>query len=200
MKLWFQKDTDDTPPAANPPKPPAPTPIPTPQPAPTPAPTPATTPTPAPAPTSAPTPAPKPTETAEQQPSQRVLYRALMDALYDAVLLIDDKGYVVDGNARVLNTFGYTTNDLWNMPMSALVKGFGPGVLLKLSEPLKERRSVIISGRGIRKDGTLFTAEITVGSLKLGRNENILMTVRDITNRTPAAKPAAQKIVRLAKA
>ena len=144
--------------------------------------------------------------------NQRELYRNLMNALYDAVLLVDDKGYVVDNNARVENTFGYSLSEMWDMSLQKLIKGFGPHVLLKLSEPLSEGRPVIIDGRGIRKDGSLFSAEITVGKVKLARIENLLFSVRDIGKRLlaaqekiraqmQAAKPAAPatppKVVRL---
>ena len=144
--------------------------------------------------------------------NQRELYRNLMNALYDAVLLVDDKGYVVDNNARVENTFGYSLSEMWDMSLQKLIKGFGPHVLLKLSEPLSEGRPVIIDGRGIRKDGSLFSAEITVSKVKLASSENLLFAVRDISKRLLAVqekmreklqgaqKPApsdAPKVVRL---
>ena len=124
--------------------------------------------------------------------SQRELYRNLMDALYDAVLIVDEKGHVVDSNTRVEHTFGYTTADMWDMPLQQLIKGFGPLILAKLAEPLSEGRAVIISGRGIRKDNTLFDAEITVNKVKLSRNETLIFSVRDITKRIAAIQEKAQ--------
>lgn len=191
MKLWFSKDNDDTTPA------PAPLPQsaalprqslpPTPQ---------AATPAPPPAPAAAeqpPVPAaaeppPAPAAPIQQAATQRELYRSLMDALYDAVLIVDEKGHVVDSNPRVEQTFGYSKDDMWDMSMQQLVKGFGQHVLVQLAEPLHEHRPVIIDGRGIRKDGSLFNAEITVGRVKLGRTENILMAIRDVSKRLQAAQ------------
>ncbi|MBR2837896.1 MAG: PAS domain S-box protein [Kiritimatiellae bacterium] len=130
-----------------------------------------------------------------------------MDALYDAVLLVDEKGHVVDSNARVENTFGYSPDEMWDMSLQRLVKGFGPHVLAQLAGPLGEGRPVIIDGRGVRKDGSMFNAEITVGKVRLARSENMLMSVRDISKRmlamqeklrSQAAAPAApKKVVRL---
>lgn len=157
-----------------------------PQPPPTPQPEPAaqqTAPQPEPAPA---TPNAAPTQASSQQ-----LYRNLMDALYDSVLLVDEKGYVVDCNARVEHTFGYTTNDMWDMPLHTLIKGFGPIILAQISEPLSEGRPVIISGRGVRKDGTLFDAEISVSKVKLLRSDTLLFAVRDITKRIAALKEKA---------
>ena len=211
MKLWFSKEKDDTPSAAQaapirasvppPPVPPAPPPAPEPQPV-------AVEPPPPPEATE-----PPPAAPLQQTTTQRELYRSLMDALYDAVLLVDEKGHVVDSNKRVEQTFGYTPGEMWDMSLQQLIKGFGPHVLVQLAEPLHERRPVIIDGRGIRKDGSLFTAEITVGRVKLGRSENILMAVRDIGKRllavqekvreqlqstapSPAAQPKVVRIVR----
>ena len=215
MKLWFSKEKDETPSAAPvapirapaPPAPPVPPPAPKPQPAPEPQPV-AVEPPPPPAASE-----PPPAAPLQQTTTQRELYRTLMDALYDAVLLVDEKGHVVDSNKRVEQTFGYTPGEMWDMSLQQLIKGFGPHVLVQLAEPLHERRPVIIDGRGIRKDGSLFTAEITVGRVKLGRSENILMAVRDIGKRllavqekvreqlqstapSPAAQPKVVRIVR----
>ena len=205
MKLWFSKEKDETPAPAAPPSPAAPEPPP-PPPAPEPPPAPAAPPSPA-----AAEPPPAPAAPLQQAPTQRDLYRNLMDALYDAVLLVNEKGHVIDSNKRVEQTFGYTPDEMWDMSLQQLIKGFGQHVLVQLAEPLHERRPVIIDGRGIRKDGSLFSAEITVGRVKLGRSESILMAVRDIGKRilavqeklreqfqSAASEPAAQpKVVRL---
>ena len=214
MKLWFSKEKDETPSAA--PAVPAPAPAPQApaapppplQPEPPPA---AAEPPPPPSPAAA-EPPPAPAAPLQQATTQRDLYRSLMDALYDAVLLVDEKGHVVDSNKRVEQTFGYTPDEMWDMSLQQLIKGFGQHVLVQLAEPLHEHRPVIIDGRGIRKDGSTFTAEVTVGRVKLGRSENILMAVRDIGKRllavqekmreqfqAAASEPAAAqpKVVRL---
>lgn len=136
------------------------------------------------APSEATPPAPAPAP----QASSQQLYRNLMDALYDSVLLVDEKGYVVDCNRRVEHTFGYSQSEMWDMPLHKLVKGFGPIVLAKLAEPLSQGRPVIISGRGIRKSGSLFDAEISASKVKLLRSETLLFAVRDITGRLSAMK------------
>ena len=134
-------------------------------------------------------PEPPPAAAPLQQPvNQRELHWSLMDALYDAVLLVDEKGHVVDSNARVEPTFGYSPSEMWDMSLQQLVKGFGQHVLVQLAEPLHERRPVIIDGRGVRKDGSLFTAEITVGRVKLGRSESILLSIRDVGKRLASAQ------------
>ena len=111
-----------------------------------------------------------------------------MNALYDAVLLVDEKGHVIDSNTRVEHTFGYTPGEMWDMSLQQLIKGFGPHVLAQLAGPLGEGRPVIIDGRGVRKDGSLFSAEVTVGKVKLARTESMLFSIRDISKRILAAQ------------
>lgn len=125
---------------------------------------------------------------AAQGPSQRELYRNLMDALYDAVLLVDDKGHVVDSNMRVEHVFGYSPGDMWDMSLSQLIRGFTPVVFTQLAQPLSENRPVIMSGRGVRKDGSLFDAEVSVSKVKLLRNDTMLFAVRDVTRRNESIK------------
>ena len=144
---------------------------------------------------------------ARPQVSQRDLYRNLMDALYDAVLVLDDEGHVVDCNGRVEAIFGYAKDDMWDRPVRDIIKGFGQQLLAKLAEPLREHRPVIIDGSCVRKDGTVFAAEIAIGSVRLARGENIVVSIRDVEKRMAAvmerlrsqglapAKPAA--VVRL---
>lgn len=131
---------------------------------------------------------PPPAKPLQQVTQQRDLYRNLMNALYDAVLLVDEKGHVIDSNTRVEHTFGYSQGEMWDMSLERLINGFGPHVLMQLAKPLGEGRPVIIDGRGVRKDGSLFHAEITVGKVKLARVENLLFSVRDISKRLLAAQ------------
>jgi PAS domain S-box-containing protein len=131
-------------------------------------------------------PAPAPAEA--KGPTQRELYRSLMDALYDAVLLVDDKGHVVDSSIRVEHVFGYTPGDMWDMSLSQLIRGFTPVIFTQLAQPLSENRPVIMSGRGVRKDGSLFDAEVSVSKVKLLRNDTMLFAVRDVTRRNESIK------------
>lgn len=141
-----------------------------------------------------------------QQVNQRDLYCSLMNALYDAVMVLDEEGHVVDCNNRVEALFGYTEDDMWDRPAKDIIKGFGPQLLAKLAAPLREHRPVIIDGSCVRKDGTVFAAEITVGNVRLARGENIVVSIRDVEKRMVAVMerlrsqglaPARPSVVRL---
>lgn len=195
MKLWFSKKQDATvetpspapvsPPPAHAAAAPAAAPV---QQAPASPLTPVPPPVPAaqvPPPAAVP---PAPAQPHQKPASQRELYLNLMDALYDAVLLADEKGHVIDSNARVEQTFGYSKNEMWDMSLQRLIKGFGEHIMRQLAEPLSQGRPVIIEGRGVRKDNTIFNAEISVGLVKLGRIERILFSIRDISKRILAVQ------------
>ena len=122
----------------------------------------------------------------QPQTSQRDLYRNLMNALYDAVLVLDDEGHVVDCNSRVEVLFGYDEDEMWDRPAKDIIKGFGPQLLKQIAEPLREHRPVIIDGSCVRRDGTVFAAEIAVGSVRLARGENIVISIRDVEKRMAA--------------
>lgn len=127
-----------------------------------------------------------PESASRPQVSQRDLYCNLMNALYDAVLVLDDEGHIVDSNNRVEAIFGYAEDDLWDRPAKDLIKGFGPQLLNQISVPLREHRPVLIDGSCVRKDGTVFAAEIAVGSVRLARGENIVLSIRDVGKRMAA--------------
>ena len=199
MRFWFGKDK--TPEATSQVAPPpsaveapaaaassaASIPSATPAPSPTPVPA-AASPVLAAAPAAAPVPPPSPAPAApeRQQVNQRDLYCSLMNALYDAVMVLDEEGHVVDCNSRVEALFGYSEDDMWDRPAKDIIKGFGPQLLAKLAAPLREHRPVIIDGSCVRRDGTMFSAEITVGSVRLARGENIVISVRDVEKRMAA--------------
>ena len=122
----------------------------------------------------------------QPQTSQRDLYCNLMNALYDAVLVLDDEGHVVDCNSRVEVLFGYDEDEMWDRPAKDIIKGFGPQLLKQIAEPLREHRPVIIDGSCVRRDGTVFAAEIAVGSVRLARGENIVISIRDVEKRMAA--------------
>lgn len=127
-----------------------------------------------------------PVASERKQASQRDLYCNLMNALYDAVMVLDEEGHVVDCNNRVETIFGYSEEDMWDRPAREVIKGFGPQLLAKLAAPLREHRPVIIDGTCVRKDGTVFPAEITVGNVRLARGENIVVSIRDVEKRMAA--------------
>lgn len=190
--LWFGKkeNTKETNPSA----------------APTPAPVdshPTTTPPPAPA-EARPAPPPLPgteksidlkpaTNLVRPQANQKVLYYQLMNGLYDAVLILDENGHIVDANERVESILGYVRDDMWDMPVSSVVKGLGPQIFLQMKDAIHNGHPVLINAKCTRKDGTVFPGEVGAALINLTRGENLVITIRNIEKRMAAVAKATAR-------
>lgn len=117
---------------------------------------------------------------------QKVLYYQLMNGMYDAILILDDKGHVVDCNTRFSDIFGYSREDAWDLPVDKLVTGMSNQMFEHLKSNLSENHHILIDARCYRKDGTSFPGEVGVSSLSLTRGSNVVFTIRNVERRKSA--------------
>ena len=144
------------------------------------------------------------------QANQKVLYYQLMNGLYDAVLILDDNGHIVDCNNRVETVLGYNRDEMWDMPVSDVVKGIGPQIFQQMKDALHGNHQVLINAKCTRKDGIGFQGEVGVCIMHLTRGENLVFTIRNVEKRiaamreqllkelkpsTTAAEPAKPRLV-----
>lgn len=122
------------------------------------------------------------------QANQKVLYYQLMNGLYDAVMILDDVGHIVDCNERVNQVLGYTRDEMWDMPVSTVVKGIGPQIFQQMRDALHADHQVLINAKCTRKDGKSFQGEVGVCIMHLTRGENLVFTVRNIEKRIAALR------------
>ena len=122
------------------------------------------------------------------QANQKVLYYQLMNGLYDAVMILDDVGHIVDCNERVAQVLGYTRDEMWDMPVSAVVKGIGPQIFQQMRDALHNNHQVLINAKCTRKDGASFQGEVGVCIMHLTRGENLVFTVRNVEKRIAALR------------
>lgn len=133
-----------------------------------------------------------------------------MNGLYDAVLILDDNGHIVDCNNRVETVLGYNRDEMWDMPVSDVVKGIGPQIFQQMKDALHGNHQVLINAKCTRKDGVGFQGEIGVCIMHLTRGENLVFTIRNVEKRiaamreqllkelkpsTTAAEPAKPRLV-----
>lgn len=117
------------------------------------------------------------------QANQKVLYYQLMNGLYDAVLILDDNGHIVDCNNRVETVLGYNRDEMWDMPVSDVVKGIGPQIFQQMKDALHGNHQVLINAKCTRKDGAGFQGEVGVCIMHLTRGENLVFTIRNVEKR-----------------
>lgn len=117
------------------------------------------------------------------QPNQKVLYYQLMNGLYDAVMILDQNGHIVDCNTRVTSVLGYERDEMWDMPVSDVIKGIGPQIFQQMKDALYNNHQVLINAKCTRKDGAVFQGEVGVCLMHLTRGENLVFTVRNVEKR-----------------
>lgn len=113
----------------------------------------------------------------------------LIDALADGVALTDDAGILALANRRLEEMFGYEHAELIGQPVESLIPadpraahrshraGYAQA---PKAGPMGARAGLV----GLRKDGTTFPVEISLGPVPTATGRFTLAMVRDITERT----------------
>lgn len=120
-------------------------------------------------------------------------YRGIFESAVDAIIAINEKGVIEDVNFSTETLFGYQSAELLGHNVSMLM----PAVYARQHDQFLRRyietgnRRVIGIGRevvGLRKDGSTFPAELSVGEVWLGERRSFTGIVRDITLRKEAER------------
>ncbi len=124
--------------------------------------------------------------------------RAILDAAVDAVITIDARGIIESANPATEKLFGYNPTELVgkniNVLMPAPFRAEHDGYLARYR--LTGEKHVIGIGRevdGVRKDGTIFHAELTVSEVELDHGLIFTSFVRDITDRKRFAAALSER-------
>ncbi len=124
--------------------------------------------------------------------------RAILDAAVDAVITIDARGIIESANPATEKLFGYNPTELVgkniNKLMPAPFRTEHDGYLARYQ--LTGEKHVIGIGRevdGVRKDGTIFHAELTVSEVELDTGRIFTSFVRDITDRKRFAAAISER-------
>lgn len=118
----------------------------------------------------------------------KVLYYQLMNGLYDVVFVLDDNGNVIDCNSRAEEIFGYSSDDVWNVPIDRLVYGMNNRMFNLLRKNLGNKRHILIDARCFRSNGTSFLAEVGVSTVQLTRSVNVVFAIRNVDRRKDSAE------------
>lgn len=118
----------------------------------------------------------------------KVLYYQLMNGLYDVIFVLDDDGHVIDCNSRSEEIFGYSPDDVWNMPIEKIVYGMNNRMFNLLKKNLTNKRHILIDARCFRSIGTSFLAEVGVSTVQLTRSQNVVFSIRNVERRKNSAE------------
>jgi PAS domain S-box-containing protein len=122
--------------------------------------------------------------------------RGLLEAAPDAIVVLDREGRIVHVNAQTERLFGYAREDLIGRPHAELVSARH-----RSAEKAREARyfdvpslpptgAFVSAVYGVRKDGTEFPAEISLGYMEGDAGTLVIAFVRDDTERRALAEEA----------
>ena len=117
--------------------------------------------------------------------------RAILENAPDGIVITDEHGTISSLNPAAQQMFGYEADELIGRNMTILIQPpdhstHDPSVTNDPSNN-HSRLDVNREGVGLRKDGTTFPLEATVGEVKLDDDRHILTTLlRDVTDRNQA--------------
>ena len=117
-------------------------------------------------------------ETAPFDPRQE----ELLTRLYDAALITNLRGRISNANPRAVEFLHYSHDELCALQLRHIIFGADEDMLASLEDHLEKGDFALIQGYCIRKDRTIFPAEIAVNMLRLG-GRRLCFFIRDISVR-----------------
>ena len=124
-------------------------------------------------------------------------FRGLLESAPDAIVIVDRSGEIVLANARAEAIFGYTREELIGRPVELLLPEQKRRAHAALREgyadqprPRHGNRPGDFKAR--RKDGSLFSAEITLNPIETDEGLLVSSAIRDVTDRKRAEEATAR--------
>jgi PAS domain S-box-containing protein len=122
-------------------------------------------------------------------------FRDLLESAPDGLVIVSEPGTIVLVNARAETLFGYQRGEMVGQPLNVLVPerfraSHAEQTLLFFSSPT-ERSIEGLDLLALRKDGTEFPAQISLGSLRTDEGLLVSAAVRDISARKLAERRMA---------
>lgn len=112
-------------------------------------------------------------------------YHELLQGIYDAALITDLEGVISDLNVRAIEFFQWSEEELIGAFVGDVISGVGSELVEMLVNNLEKERHSLIQAYCLRKDESMFPAEIAVNRFRVG-NGNLCFFIRDVTVRRQA--------------
>lgn len=120
--------------------------------------------------------------------AQSDLYTEFINGLYEAILITDNRGYVVDINARAEDLFRGTRLELCRSFVGDIISGLTQSVLEKVAQQLRSGRHTVMDAFCNKMDGTTSPAEIAVSKMRLAGKDMLSFALRDTSVRRKSQK------------
>jgi len=112
---------------------------------------------------------------------QRV--RTLLEQVFGPLLVIDDRGRVVDANGAALGALGWSFDDLVGASLRVVLPAFSEGVCARWVQGVAGRPGEALSDTAtfVRRDGADLHAELRVMRMDWNGPDRLVVLVRDVT-------------------
>jgi PAS domain S-box-containing protein len=119
-------------------------------------------------------------------PEADTMFRSLFDFAPDAIIVVNNKGFILQANAQAEKIFGYVTKELIGKLVNILIperfrKSHNEHMNEYIQNPRKRFMGEELGLYGLRKDGTEFPVDIALSHIAAKNGIIILSIVRDIT-------------------
>lgn len=119
-------------------------------------------------------------------PQADALFQSLFDFAPDAIIVVNNKGFILQANAQAGKIFGYLKKELIGKPVDILIperfrKSHDEHLKDYVQNPRKRFMGEELGLYGLRKDGTEFPVDIALSHIAAKDGIIILSIVRDIT-------------------
>jgi protein-histidine pros-kinase len=119
-------------------------------------------------------------------PETDALFQSLFDFAPDAIIVVNNKGSILQANAQAEKIFGYVTKELIGKLVNVLIperfrKSHDEHLKEYVQNPRKRFMGEELGLYGLRKDGTEFPVDIALSHIAAKDGIIILSIVRDIT-------------------
>ncbi|MGH7206574.1 MAG: PAS domain S-box protein, partial [Nitrospiraceae bacterium] len=121
----------------------------------------------------------------------REQFRAVVESASDAIVLADHRGLIISWNRAAQTLFGYTEEEVLDQPLTLIMPARYREAHQKGLERLRATGEARIIGKtvelyGLRKDGSEFPLELSLGTWKTATGIFFSGIIRDITERKRA--------------
>lgn len=122
-------------------------------------------------------------------------YSKLFEQSTEGILLVDPRtGLIFDVNSTALDIYGYTRDEILHKPATMFLPEHKKHDYDGLWEKIKKEGKFVIESERLRKDGTIFWAEISIGIVEKKARKIYQTCIRDISARKELEREKEKQI------